>query len=654
MLEKKYIIDNKNLMEQWDYEKNKKNNIFPENITIGNSTIKIWWKCEKGHSYQQIVRSKVRGIGCPICSNKLVLKGYNDLATTNPELLDEWDYEKNKLNGITPYNITKGAEKKVWWICNKCKMSYECFAYSKAKNVGCPYCSGKSFKKGLNDIFTIHSNWKNYWDFELNEKDGINPYKIGSNSHIKANWICSNCGVKFRRALSKTKDIILCNNCSIKKGTETKITTILSKNGSLLDHNPLIAEEWDYAKNGDLTPNKVTNNSNQKVWWICPNGHSYKITISHKSQGRGCPKCSKEMSISFPEKAIFYYLKQVDDNIIESYNPSFLMGKEIDIYLPAKKLGIEYDGKMWHTDIQRDLEKNQICYNNGINLIRIREEGCPKLNDSSQDFYYKANSNYENLNNIIYKIINEIYNKKIEVNIQRDRIDIYKLVTLTIKEKSLENMYPTIAKEWDYKLNKGLKPSQFYANSSRKVWWICPNGHSYESTISHRVVDKNNCPFCSNQKILKGYNDLATTNPEMLKEWNYEKNNILNLFPDNVFKGSHKKVWWKCEKNHEWQASISNRVRGRKCPICSNRLVVKGINDLKTTHSQILEMWNYKRNEELGFNPEKLSFGSDKKVWWICPKCKNEWQQRISHISNGIGCPNCHYNSLKSQEENNE
>ncbi len=652
-MEKKYIIDNKVLMEQWDYVKNQNDNIFPENITTGNSNIKIWWKCGKGHSYQQIARSKVKGIGCPICSNKQVLKGVNDLATTNPELLNEWNYEKNNSIGVYPYNVTKGSEKKVWWICPECKETYEAFLYSKKELVGCPYCSGKKFKKGVNDIFTLIPNWKKNWNFELNQKYGIDAYNIGRHSQIKAYWLCSECGKSFQRSLAKTNDIVLCNDCSKRIGNINKKNTILKNRGSLKQNYPFLMNEWDYEKNNKLgiEPDKVTSGSNVKVWWICPNGHSYKSTISHKISGRGCPKCSKEMSISFPEKAIVYYLKKVDNNILESYTPDCLKGKEIDIYIPSKKIGIEYDGKNWHNDPNRDMEKNKLCKKNNIMLYRIRESGCPKLDGYSIDIYYDSNNSYINLNEPIKKLIIDIYNTKIDVDIERDKIKIYELLIYTIKSNSLESVYPDIAREWDYKKNKPLTPNQFYCTSSRKVWWKCEKGHSYESTISHRTMDKNNCPYCSNQKLLIGYNDLATTHPYILKEWDYDLNNKNQVYPSNVFSGSHKKVWWKCEKGHEWEASIINRIRGRNCPICSNKIVVKGINDITTTHPIILDMWNYYKNEKLDIYPQDYSYGSSKKVWWICPKCKNQWQQRINHIISGIGCPNCHYNSIKSRKE---
>lgn len=71
------------------------------------------------------------------------------------------------------------------------------------------------------------------------------------------------------------------------------------------------------------------------------------------------------------------------------------------------------------------------------------------------------------------------------------------------------------------------------------------------------------------QKVLVGYNDLLTVNPGLAKEWDYEKN--VNLRPESFLANSHEKVWWICNKGHEWEATINNRKNGRGCPICSRR-----------------------------------------------------------------------------------
>ena len=64
-------------------------------------------------------------------------------------------------------------------------------------------------------------------------------------------------------------------------------------------------------------------------------------------------------------------------------------------------------------------------------------------------------------------------------------------------------------------------------------------------------------------------------NPTLMAEWNWEKNNELD--PKTLTCGSHAKVWWKCEKGHEWQARIADRNKGSGCPYCSGRKKPKDV-----------------------------------------------------------------------------
>ena len=93
------------------------------------------------------------------------------------------------------------------------------------------------------------------------------------------------------------------------------------------------------------------------------------------------------------------------------------------------------------------------------------------------------------------------------------------------------------------------------------------NGHEWQAPIGNRNIGRG-CPYCVGQKIVKGENVLQTVNPILAKDWNYEKNN--GLTPMDVTPNSHKKVWWKCSKGHEWQAVVASRNRGSGCPICRN------------------------------------------------------------------------------------
>ncbi|MDY6383893.1 MAG: zinc-ribbon domain-containing protein, partial [Cyanobacteriota bacterium] len=152
------------------------------------------------------------------------------------------------------------------------------------------------------------------------------------------------------------------------------------------------------------------------------------------------------------------------------------------------------------------------------------------------------------------------------------------------ENNNLEKSNPELVKKWNYEKNGDLKPTQVTAGSNKKVWWKCSKGHEWQAKIASRS-NGSGCPYCSNVKLLTGYNDLATTNPELAKEWNYEKNG--DLKPTQVMKGCGKKVWWKCTKGHEWQTRIANRSKEKGCPYCSSQKVLAGYNDLATANPEL-------------------------------------------------------------------
>ena len=124
--------------------------------------------------------------------------------------------------------------------------------------------------------------------------------------------------------------------------------------------------------------------------------------------------------------------------------------------------------------------------------------------------------------------------------------------------------------EWNVHKNGDME-SDLTIGSNKKVWWKCEKGHEWEASVVKRV-NGTNCPFCSNKKVLRGYNDLVTTMPAIAQEWNYNRNT--DLFPYDVVSGSNKRVWWKCKKGHEWEATINDRVsKGQVCPYCSGNIV---------------------------------------------------------------------------------
>ena len=111
---------------------------------VAGSHAKAWWLCEKGHEWEAQIKSRVKqGVGCPYCSNKHCLKGYNDLASRFPDLLAEWDWKKNV--DIKPDEIVYGSGKKVWWKCSA-GHSWKAPIYRRVRGRGCPICRHEHMK----------------------------------------------------------------------------------------------------------------------------------------------------------------------------------------------------------------------------------------------------------------------------------------------------------------------------------------------------------------------------------------------------------------------------------------------------------------------------------------------------------------------------
>lgn len=131
-------------------------------------------------------------------------------------------------------------------------------------------------------------------------------------------------------------------------------------------------------------------------------------------------------------------------------------------------------------------------------------------------------------------------------------------------------------------------------------------------------------------------NELSATHEILCKEWHPTRNG--NFKPSDFTYGSHKKIWWICEKGHEWQAEITNRARlGKGCPYCSHRLCLPET-CVAMTHPKLLREWNFERNE---IDPNKISAGSARKIWWICDK-RHEWQAVLrTRTKQCCDCPYC-------------
>ena len=129
-----------------------------------------------------------------------------------------------------------------------------------------------------------------------------------------------------------------------------------------------------------------------------------------------------------------------------------------------------------------------------------------------------------------------------------------------------------VLREWDKDKNGGITPDMISSGSSRKVWWRCEQGHSWQADVFSRTKGSSRCPYCLGKLAIHGKTDLASRYPEIAREWHPTLNG--NLTPAMVTAGSRKKVWWICSEGHVWKAAIYSRGGKQKtgCPVCAGKV----------------------------------------------------------------------------------
>ncbi|MBQ7056115.1 MAG: hypothetical protein IJN91_04260 [Alphaproteobacteria bacterium] len=494
MKPKSYIVENAELMSEWDWDANA--DLDPNKLTPGSNK-KAWWKCSKcDHEWQTAIHHRVIGKqDCPKCRYLLKKHISSNLVETHQNRLKYWDFSKNKL--LKPEIVSKYSRNKVWWKCPDCNHEWEATIKSQIKKqIMCPQC-----KKGIKDLASMRPELLKEWDMT---KNAANPRYTAYASNKYAWWKCSKCGYEWKAKVSNR--VLLKRGCPCCSGS-----VVVPGINDLKTKFPHIAKEWHPTKNGDWLPENFAGGASKKVWWQCPLGHEYQATIGHRTapNGTGCPICYSGRQTSFAEQAVFFYVKQLYPDAISRHKSDFLGKFELDVYIPSIKYAIEYDGEAWHKQnkIEREKRKYQICKEHGITLIRMREQ-MPESGEEVADRIVGMKNLYEHKNlefalrqllmllNLYKPIPDNL------INLKRDRFKILEYKKSEICN-SLVSVRPDIAMEWHPTKNGNLQPSMFSCGSDHKVWWVCPKcAYEYQSTISHRTSKKipTGCPICGKER----------------------------------------------------------------------------------------------------------------------------------------------------------
>ena len=386
----------------------KKNGCTPDEIYGGGYT-KYWWKCPKGndHEWKSIIHLVNIGTGCPICVGQKIVKS-NSLFTLHPEISKEWHPTKN--GDLTPLQVGRGSEKKVWWLCST-DNTHEWITSvnnrtSKYKRQGCPHCSKytkgrKSYTlKDEDTLKNISSSLSKEWHPTKNgNKSPSNVYGGGKTKYW---WKCDK-GDDHEWKSNISNRILLNRGCPICSGNK------IVKSNCFEYNYPEIMKEWYWEKNDNINPSKLGRFSHKRVWWKCIHNsdHVWITPISKRTTNRGCPFCfltpqsKEELIVLFELKSIFNDISPKGKKIRTSKGLH-----SVDMFIPLLKLFIEYDGHYYHKlRRKKDKEKTQDLIDNGYKVIRLREKPLRIINKS--DITFSRKNGLKSLVNKTLLLINE-------------------------------------------------------------------------------------------------------------------------------------------------------------------------------------------------------------------------------------------------------
>jgi hypothetical protein len=384
------------------------------------------------------------------------------------------------------------------------------------------------------------------------------------------------------------------------------------RKSSLADTHPEIAAQadgWD--------PTTVATFSHSKVNWKCSFGHRWNATVASRSAGNGCPACSgKAVLAGF--------------NDLASVNPE--LAAEADGWDPTtltvssgKKVGWKCKlGHKWEAIVRSRSSGTgcPVCAGQAV-LAGYNDVATinPELAAEADGWNPTTLSPFSH-SKVNWKCkLGHQWTASVAKRSRGNGCPVCAGRSVLVGFNDLASVNPELAAEAD-----GWDPTTLTVSSGKKVGWKCKLGHQWTVPVSGRTGRGRGCPICSNQKVLVGFNDLASINPELAAQadgWD----------PTTISVGTNKKTSWKCKLGHQWAASVANRSKGSGCPVCAGQTVLVGFNDLATINPELAA-------EADGWDPTTVTPGSDKKVAWRC-ELGHKWAALVGERNSGRGCPTC-------------
>lgn len=469
-------------------------NSIPANNIGSNTTMRADWVCQVGHTWSAVIRERVGGKGCPVCSNNLILPGVNDFATEHPELVGEWDFE---LNQKQPDEIASGSGQQAHWVCGL-GHKWTTPVFRRSNGRGCIYCANRAVWPGFNDLESRFPIIAAEWDYK---KNALRPDEVLFGSNLQANFKCSE-GHSYKTKIGRRT--LSGSGCPVCLGFEVQRGV-----NDLLSQRPKLAARW--SNKNETTPDRVYKNSaKMKYIFECEHGHEYRVAPQSASD-EYCPTCSnKEFEPGFND------LKTVNKSLALEFVSA---GEETNPRMVPSWSTIRanwkcYLGHTWVAAV-RDRVLGHNCPYCGFKRVWTGFNDLAKMYpEAAEEWDYQKNQQ------VPEKVIahspkkfwwlcklGHSYEQSLRNKVVKSHgCSICSNRKLLVGFNDLEFRFPELASEWHSEKNQ-QSPHEIIFGSPNKVWWKCSAGHEWQAAPATRVRGIG-CQSCNSG----GFNPAAPAN----------------------------------------------------------------------------------------------------------------------------------------------
>ncbi len=412
-----------------------------------------------------------------------------------PEIALEWCYAQNC--GWGPEDFTYGSKVKAWWTCPQCHNNFRQSIKMRSRGEGCPFCASKRVC-AENSFVLLYPVIAAEWHPKKNGKR--KPAEFTYRSNHAAWWQCPKhldhvWQISIGARTTSESDVLGCPYCLGRQ---------VSATNSLANTNPELSKQWHPTKNKDLKQDQVTAGTNQKYWWLCEKGHSWR-TSPNERKNKGCPFCAgKRVAVNNSLEAVHpKYAKMWHKTLNGRMKPKHFCPTSSKM---AWWQCPENESHCFQATIAQIVTKNRVCPD--CKELRAKELSFAKIYPELATTWHPTKNGNLTANDIAQTSHKEVwwYCPKAPdhewYQTPADRIKTSRCPFCrggkVSASNSLATKFPEIAKEFHPSKNGNLTPETITAFSSRMIWWQCSKNpsHEFERKPLHRTRRKRSCPFC--------------------------------------------------------------------------------------------------------------------------------------------------------------